>query len=101
MAQHKWHKEIISYLNGEKVYGRMDTHKSIIAEFEVTELSQFDMYDHSFYIKPQPKESQYLYVWIPHDEEGKTVITHRKPRGVLSDSVYKYVGKIKLETENE
>lgn len=56
MKQHKWYKEIISYLNGEKVYGRMNTHKSIIAEGEVKKLSEFDLDNYSFYIKPQSFE---------------------------------------------
>lgn len=93
--QHKWHKEIISYLNGEKVYGRMDTHKSIIAEFEVNKLSQFDVDNYSFYIKPQPKEPQYLYVY----ETGFNAIAIQLS---LKDNLesYKCIGKIKLEVDD-
>ncbi len=97
MKPHKWAKEIISYLNGEKVYGRMDTHKSIIAEFEVNQLSQFDVDSHSFYLKPQPKEPQYLYVYRCTGD-GELRLHENKD---LEGSRWKLKGKIKLEEESE
>ena len=95
MAQHKWHKEIKAWADGAEIEV-----KGLEGEWISQNRPLWDA-DFEYRIKPQPKEPQYLYVWIPHDEEGETVITHQKPRGVLSDSVYKYVGKIKLEVENE
>jgi len=95
MKQHRWAKEIKAWLDGVKVYGRMDTHKSIIAEFEVTELNQFDIDSHSFYIKPQPKEPQYLYVL--KDTTGNTFL--RNHDGKNNNEIY--LGKIKLEQDDE
>ena len=102
MSQHKWHKEIKAWADGVKVYGRMDTHKSIIAEFEVTELSQFDIDSHSFYIKPQPKEPQYLYVF---DNGYKKHFSDKRYGCIIRtdgpNELYKYIGKIKLEQDDE
>ncbi len=112
--KHKWAKEIKSWLDGVKVYGRMDTHKSIIAEFEVTELSQFDIDSHSFYIKPQPKEDwvmickkcgdglgivyepkepQYLYVYENAGDVRFSIDKHK--------SEWKYLGKTKIKLEQD
>ena len=95
MSKHKWYNEIVAWASGAEI------------EFKGRDGIWDDAPNPNwnasveYRIKPYPKEPQYLYVWIPHDEEGEIVITHQKPRGVLSDSVYKYVGKIKLEVENE
>lgn len=100
--KHKWAKEIKLWLDGVKVYGRMNTHKSIIAEFEITELSQFDTDNHSFYIKPTPKEPQYLYVYDNGFE--RTFTTNRCGSVIKTDkpnAIYKYIGKIKLEQDDE
>jgi hypothetical protein len=91
MKQHKWHKEIKAWADGEKVYGRMDTHKSIIAEFEVTKLNHFDIDNHYFYVKPQPKEPQYINVYGYLENQN---VIFRQQLGMP------YIGKIKLEVED-
>ena len=92
--KHKWHKEIKAWVDGEKVYGRMDTHKSIIAEFEVTKLNHFDIDNHYFYVKPQPKEPQYLYVY----KTKKGIELSPEYTGYTMDE---YIGKIKLEVDDD
>ena len=52
--KHKHAEVIKEWLNGEKVYARMNTYPSVIADFEVTQLSHFDIDNHSFYIKKEP-----------------------------------------------
>ena len=94
--QHKWAKEIKAWADGAEI-----EYKTPMGEWEDCDIKPDWRHDVAYRIKPQPKKSQYLYVWIPHDEEGETVITHQKPRGVLSDSVYKYAGKIKMEQDDE
>lgn len=96
MSKHKWYNEIVAWASGAEIEFY---NGSILGWVDKNHEEWFEKYQYR--IKPYPKEPQYLYVWIPHDEEGETIITHQKPRGVLSDSVYKYVGKIKLEVENE
>ena len=97
MKPHKWAKEIKAWADGEKVYGRMDTHKSIIAEFEVNQLSQFDVDSHSFYLKPQPKEPQYLYAYERIDNGN----IQFSPRLQQTGSAFEYIGKIKLEVDDD
>lgn len=89
--KHKWHKEIKAWTNGKKVYGRMNTHKSLIAEGEVKKLSEFDLDNYSFYIKPQPVEPQYLYVYGYLENQN---ICFQQQIGMP------YIGKIKLESDD-
>jgi hypothetical protein len=94
--QHKWHKEIKAWADG--------------AEIEVYYESQLDWCpapsnptwndEYEYRIKPQPKEPQYLYVWLDKDTELAQLETH-EPKGVLEDGLYKYIGKIKLEVDDE
>ena len=98
MKPHKWAKEIKAWLDGVKVYGRMDTHKSIIAEFEVTELNQFDIDSHSFYIKPQPcvNEDEPRGCYRVRCQLGKKCVddemSHRLPQPKEPQYLYVYRG---------
>ena len=46
----------------------------------------------------EPKEPQYLYVWLDKDED-RIEFDHYPVGDVKEDAVYKYIGKIKLEVE--
>lgn len=96
MSKHKWHKEIKAWLDGKTVIGRMNTHKSVISEFEVSHLNNFSIENHEFYIKPQPKEPQYLYVYKSHDGEVDINFNDKS----INDA-WILVGKIKLEQDDE
>jgi hypothetical protein len=93
MAQHKWHDEIVAWAEGAIIQS-----PNLLGEW-------IDIHNPSFYsdadyrIKPQPKEPQYLYVWLDKDTELAQLETH-EPKGVLEDDLYKYIGKIKLENDN-
>ena len=50
--------------------------------------------------EPQPKEPQYLYVWLDK-EEDRIEFDHYSVGDVKEDEVYKYIGKIKLEGEED
>jgi hypothetical protein len=96
MAQHKWHKEIKAWADGAEVEMRWsdgefhDEWRDVHNEFNWnSDLAEFR-------IKPQPKEPQYLYVWLDKDTQLAQLETH-EPKGVLEDDLYKYIGKIKLE----
>jgi hypothetical protein len=93
MAQHKWHKEIKAWADGAEI----ET-KHIESDVWLTDTDEpyFWLEDYEFRIKPQPKEPQYLYVWLDKDTELAQLETY-EPRGVLEDDLYKYIGKIKLE----
>jgi hypothetical protein len=91
--QHKWHKEIKAWADGAEIeYYAYDVWSDWHAD-----IGWFE--DYEYRIKPQPKEPQYLYVWLDKDTELAQLETH-EPKGVLEDNLYKYIGKIKLEAED-
>ena len=47
-------------------------------------------------IKPQPKEPQYLYVYKDEKREGYIALSD-----IERDTKYEYIGKIKLETDDD
>jgi hypothetical protein len=92
MKPHKWAKEIKAWADG--------------AEIECLDLTMPTPYwgdcepmwhlNLEYRIKPQPKEPQYLYVYQCRSD-GKYEITNSKIYGYPKT----YIGKIKLEAENE
>ena len=96
MKPHKWAKEIIAWANGAEIEQRIiyDDYGEINGEWQNVISPRFHAHDSNieYRIKPQPKEPQYLYVygWL---ENGNISI------GVKLD--YPYIGKIKLETEDD
>jgi hypothetical protein len=103
MKQHKWHKEIKHWADGGKIEFRELGWEDWIDWGVWNDNGDPEWCDPSFEyrIKSQPKEPQYLYVWEPYDKESDVVIDTRKPKGILDDGVYKYIGKVKLEVEGE
>jgi hypothetical protein len=97
MAQHKWHDEIVAWAKGAEIEWRYFDTDSWMPNCNNNPVWHNDEYE--FRIKPQPKEPQYLYVWQPYDEENEVVVDTQEPEGVLDDGVYKYIGKIKLESD--
>ena len=95
--KHKWHKEIKAWADGAEIEYFDDD----IREWRNCTGHTLWFEDDTYRIKPQPKEPQYLYVWKPYDEANEVVLDIREPKGILDDGVYRYFGKIKLETEND
>ena len=99
MPQHKWHKEIKAWADGAEIECRTKLPNAYTTWIEEKYNPKFDLECLEFRIKPQPKEPQYLYVW--HEPKyGKSYITantsvHSIPAG------YEYIGKIKLEVDDE
>ena len=100
MKQHKWQP-----LNDDEISEILDKHGfnevQIAGEYiDIVKLIRDVEKTHG--IKPQPKEPQYLYVW---NVFSKIVFTQDK-NGVAIDTwdpkvLPKYIGKIKLEVEDE
>lgn len=96
--KHKWHKEIKAWANGAEIEQRNianivddqwgDWFLQDYPEWEIKEWFEYR-------IKPQPKEPQYLYVW---STEIGIALTEPKDK-VLSG--YEYIGKIKLESNDD
>ena len=88
MKQHKWHKEIKAWADGAEI--------EVLCNDGWREAISPSWYEDSEYrIKPQPKEPQYLYAWST--EIGIAITSYKED----ISSQYKYIGKIKLEVDDE
>ena len=87
MAQHKWHKEIKHWADGEEIEFRYLFNDD--DEWQITTSPAWNNESLDFRIKPQPKEPQYLYVYLDDNYELSTI--------PLNNDKWKYIGKIKLE----
>ena len=91
MKQHKWHKEIIAWANGAEIQ-----HNNLKGDWIDVKTPAWSQ-GLEFRIKPQPKETQYLYVYFDTyvnrvaftTEENSTIKT------------YRFLGKLKLEVGDE
>lgn len=93
MTQHKWHKEIKAWADGAEIERRRYGDK----DWENCENPNWlSLYSHEFRIKPQPKEPQYLYVFSHNASIG----VHFKQHNGLNPNET-YIGKIKLEVDND
>ena len=97
MAQHKWHKEIKAWADGEEIEFR-STLDDIWDDVKGNPLWE-TREDWEYRIKPQPKETQYLYVYkingiVRMVENGGYIELHHK------DDHVTYIGKIKLEVDD-
>jgi hypothetical protein len=100
MKPHKWHKEICAWADGAEIewrwlpnmYGTKDNWRVYQQDNNLT----FFQEGVEYRIKPQPKEPQYLYVYKMLTNEGLRIqfwdtYTYQK----------EYIGKIKLEVDDE
>jgi len=90
--QHKWHKEIIAWADGAEIEERWISQNTVEDEWREAQTSpMWDCDGLEFRIKPQPKEPQYLYVYLDDDYEFSPIPLTNK---------WEYIGKIKLEVED-
>ena len=91
MKKHKWYNEIVAWASGAEI------------EMRATFTQGWNQIDNSdwntelfvYRIKPQPKEPQYLYVY---EDIGGINITSDKNYATKD---MEYIGKIKLEVDDE
>ena len=100
MKPHKWAKEIKAWADGAEIEARnKEGYNNPIAEFAhwwTIKDPRWETHDDIEYrIKPQPKEPQYLYAWST--EIGMAITLYKED----IPSQYKYIGKIKLEVDDE
>lgn len=91
MKQHKWHKEIKAWADGAEI-----EYKDGSAWWDVDE-PVWNAKDAEYRIKPTFKKAQYLYVFKDEDD-FQLFITDGS---ASSRSREKYIGKIKLEADDE
>ena len=92
MKQHKWHKEIKAWADGaeiEKIWISDDFDNP--HHWHVINNPEWDAEHLVFRIKPQPKEPQYLYVYLDDNYEFSPIPLTGE---------WEYIGKIKLEVED-
>jgi len=102
MKQHKWHKEIKAWADGTEIQERYIPDDDIWITLKEDDEPLWHCNDYEYRIKPQPKDSQYLYVW---NVFNKIVLTQDKNSIVIDTwdpSVPpRCIGKIKIEVEDE
>lgn len=100
MTQHKWHKEIKAWADGaeiERRYLRTDNEWSIWVETDNPSWNETG--EDEYRIKTQPKGPQYLYVYKETEHSDLTIVETE-----IEDwhkDYTSYIGKIKLEVDNE
>ena len=87
--KHKWAKEIKAWADGAEIESKYGEH-----DWEVEYYPNWHSDQVEYRIKPQPKEPQYLYVYA-----DRTGLIQRVNK--LQNSNEAYIGKIKLETDND
>lgn len=99
MKQHKWHKEIKAWADGETVQIKLINMNEWI-DVDEWHLKRFGNDNYEFRIKPQPKEPQYLYVYKQW-KSGMIDFSLENENNSCNvlDGQFNYVGKIKLEVK--
>ena len=87
MKQHKWHKEIKAWADGAEIEFRYKD-RYLGDEWELVEVLNDVGEEFEYRIKPQPKEPQYLYVYLDDNYEFSPIPLTGE---------WEYIGKIKLE----
>lgn len=91
MAKHKWYNEIVAWAETGEIDWRLNSND----DWQTLNFPAWYEDDGEYRIKPQPKEPQYLYAW---STEIGIALTEPKDK-VLSG--YEYIGKIKLESNDD
>jgi hypothetical protein len=90
--KHKWHKEIKAWANGAEI--------QFLDGFVWLDAGDPEWnYDCTYRIKPQPKQPQYLYAYKKRNNEVELDVNFIKKDDLNDD--YQYVGKIKLEVDDD
>jgi hypothetical protein len=90
--QHKWHKEIKAWADGEEIEAKWNVTQS---GWFVDPIPRWNNDEWEYRIKPQPKEPQYLYVYKDYG-----LVTEFRTEKIIDPNGVEYIGKIKLEVED-
>ena len=92
MKQHKWHKEIKAWANG----GEVEVWDSDIQEFVFTPEPNWHRPLAEFRIKQQPKESEYLYVYLADEGYHLSRLNPYESKYMKREHV-ECIGKLRIE----
>ena len=106
MKPHKWAKEIKAWADGAEIEARnREGYNNPIAEFAhwwTIKDPRWETHDDIEYrIKPQPKKSRYLFVYNKGSLNVPNLICVDNPLINMDEKTHQFVGKIKLEAEDE
>jgi hypothetical protein len=87
--QHKWHKEIKAWADGEEIEYKNNSRKMCWTKYESPLFDTEDGYEYR--IKPQPKEPKYLYAFIYN---GTAMLTDG-----AGTNGGRYIGKIEVQDD--
>lgn len=94
MKPHRWAKEIKAWADGAEIECRLDGDDEYV--WLLTKHPAWESTAFEYRVKPQPKEPQYLYVY--RTDEGDVTFEFGEGVEVVG---YRYIGKIKLEQDDE
>jgi hypothetical protein len=97
MTKHKWHKEIKAWADGEQIQFKGHKFGEWI-DIEDGTAPEWNMYS-EYRIKPQPKEPKYLYLCL--NDEGEILFEAEKDTYAIENDFVTYIGKIKLEVDDD
>jgi hypothetical protein len=91
MTKHRWHDEIVAFVNGEDVERSYGLH---VNWYPITSISDFAVEDGTeiYRIKPQPKHPKYLYVY---ERRGRETVEFYINHPHISEPL-QLVGKIEV-----
>lgn len=93
MAQHKWHKEIKAWADGAEIEAKWSVTQS---GWFTDPIPRWNNDEWEYRIKSQPKEPQYLYVYKQYG-----ILCYEESLIESPADNIKYIGKIKLENDDE
>ena len=96
MTKHKWHKEIKAWADGAEIEVRIPLNNGWSAWVLVENKSPQWFNENQYRIKPQPKEPQYLYVYMADEGYHFTRLAPQESKYMEREQVV-CIGKIKLE----
>lgn len=95
MKKHKWHKEIKAWADGAEIEFKASGFNWLPVKKPTWSSDEYE-----YRIKPQPKEPQYLYVFMT--ENGiELAKAGQLTRVKTLNTKYKYLGKMKLESNDD
>ena len=101
MKQHKWHKEIKAWADGAEIESRYIGKDKELMQFKEWSNEEgcdcaWENEEWEYRIKPQPKEPQYLYVYLADEGYHLSRLNPKESKYMEREQVV-CIGKIKLE----
>jgi hypothetical protein len=97
--RHKWADVIVAWSEGAEIEKRVIGYHPEGYYWVLEDNPDWNDEDAKYRIKPQPKEPQYLYVYYGGMTDAYTYFVSKADPTMMRQ--YEYIGKIKLEQDDE